>query len=619
MKLPSISVITRGIAGIFKRFPFVVVVSIIGTICAILSLEGEYDPKDVVARIVMNLLLASALGLPIFIATTLTAEKMRWSNSLKLGIQSAFVVALGLYCWVLPAGWWLVEWWVNQFFLLNAGFHLLVAVAPFLAKNQFNGFWQYNKTLFLRILTAVLFATVLHLGLVTAIYALKVLLGLDLGIKWYLKQWIFIMGIFNTWFFLAGIPENLDSLESETGYPKGLKIFTQYVLMPLVTIYLVILYLYAGKILIAWDLPKGMVSGLVLGFSITGIFSLLLVFPIQELEENRWMKIFSRWFYRAVIPLVFILFLAAWRRISDYGFTESRYLLMILAFWLAGISLYFTISRAKNIKSIPLSLAVLAFVISFGPWGMFKVSERSQVRRLESILQQNSLLADGKIIDAKQVIPQKDRQEIRSILFYLERVHSLNVIQSWTEGKIQLENDKPANERNNSKKILSLWGIDTLQNEEIPKIKEEKSNYLYSTAGYDYVSDFSFGKTLEPNRRNRAKDSDTLPTVDNFFKSQDFALKLHIDIEKQTLVLAKEKSTDSLNFNFKNFADSLSKQGEWKEIKRFADDKLIIEAENTTMKAKIQFQEISFESTGNSVNNFSLNQAKGKIFIKLKQ
>ena len=116
------------------------------------------------------------------------------------------------------------------------------------------------------------------------------------GIR-YFELWVLLAGVFNTWYFLADIPQNFDELDESDDYPKGLKIFTQFVLLPLVSIYLLILYAYIGRILIQWSWPVGWVSYLVIGFSTLGDFFIADCFPVQEKEENRWIKNFSRSFF----------------------------------------------------------------------------------------------------------------------------------------------------------------------------------------------------------------------------------------------------------------------------------------------------------------------------------
>src|SRR5699024_11026378 len=112
--------------------------------------------------------------------------------------------------------------------------------------------------------------------------------------------------IFNTWFFLAGIPSSFNYFSNDD-YPKSLKIFTQNILIPLVIIYLMILYLYAGKILLQWSWPEGWVSNLILIFSIVGILAILLLHPIRNNRDNRWINRFSSSYFWSLVPLVVLL------------------------------------------------------------------------------------------------------------------------------------------------------------------------------------------------------------------------------------------------------------------------------------------------------------------------
>jgi hypothetical protein len=138
----------------------------------------------------------------------------------------------------------------------------------------------------LRILTSVLYSGVLYLGLAAAIAATRFLFNLTFEYKIYSTLFVWIAGIYNTLYFLSGIPANTTGLQSEQSYPKGLKVFTQYVLIPLATVYLVILLAYEVKILFQWHLPKGYVSNLILGYAVFGLLAILLVYPLREQEEN---------------------------------------------------------------------------------------------------------------------------------------------------------------------------------------------------------------------------------------------------------------------------------------------------------------------------------------------
>lgn len=107
------------------------------------------------------------------------------------------------------------------------------------------------------------------------------LFGLHLG-KSYAHLFILMSGVFHPLFFLAGMPIRIAALEADESYPAGLQAFTRFALAPLVAVYALILYAYAGKILAAWNWPHGWVALPVLMLSMVGIFAALLLEPLRK-------------------------------------------------------------------------------------------------------------------------------------------------------------------------------------------------------------------------------------------------------------------------------------------------------------------------------------------------
>jgi hypothetical protein len=429
MKLPSITQAAADARDTFVRFPFVVLDAIVGTICALILIDR---PEPYGPTLLIRILFGAILGLPLLAGLALTSEKWKWGNSVSLGVQCAGIVCVGLYSTTVPqdlAGAPHIH--TLRLLMLTVGMLLLVFSAPYLRHDNELGYWHFCKTLCLRTLTAGLYAVVLWGGLAIALAALKNLFGVDIPGKRYAELWVLINGIFTTWFILAGIPKDLNSLDGLAEYPKELKIFSQYILFPLVLIYFVILYAYLGKILLAWNWPQGWVSGLILGFIGTGFASLLLLYPIRDRIENIWIKTASRWFYVIIIPLTVMLFLAVWQRVSDYGFTEGRYLGVAAVAWLCVVTPYFILSSGKKILFIPTSLCIAVFVVSFGPWGMFAVSEKSQVSRLGELLANHHILVDGHVQSKHDSLQIETTREVSSIVGYLSEMHGLDAIQPW--------------------------------------------------------------------------------------------------------------------------------------------------------------------------------------------
>src|SRR5690606_30297990 len=131
-----------------------------------------------------------------------------------------------------------------RYAIYNACVHLLIAFIPFLSSTGTRGFWNYNIRLFIRILTSLFYSAILFIGISLALLALHLLFDIDFDEKIYLQIFIMVIGLFNTWFFLAGVPEDIDQMEEINRFPKPLKVFAQYILLPLLALYLLILYGY---------------------------------------------------------------------------------------------------------------------------------------------------------------------------------------------------------------------------------------------------------------------------------------------------------------------------------------------------------------------------------------
>ena len=130
-------------------------------------------------------------------------------------------------------------------------------MAPFYRRGSVAAFWEFNRILFQRILQSVLFSTILFAGLAIALWAVQSLLGVKVDWKAYYFLFLSVAFLFNTWFFLAGVPSDWQELESDYEYPAGLRMFVQFILLPLVTLYVMILYGYLVKILIIREWPRG--------------------------------------------------------------------------------------------------------------------------------------------------------------------------------------------------------------------------------------------------------------------------------------------------------------------------------------------------------------------------
>ncbi|KAA6440176.1 DUF4153 domain-containing protein [Dyadobacter flavalbus] len=411
-QLPSLQTLAKSLFHTFTRYKWIVLIVFVKTILLIWHNETAFDDKNS-RYLLLRAIFTAFIALPLALAVELAAERRLWKTSVKIAIMAILASLLALFFFTLAPEPDQDD--LYRFFLFMAGAHLLVSFAPFLGFNEPNGFWQFNKSLFLQILNATLYAVTLYIGLLIAVETVKFLFNIRFSFQIEQDLMAVTFSLFHTLFFLSKIPEPLAGLEQETSYPSGLKIFTQYVLLPLEVIYLVILYVYTGKILVQWKLPEGGVAYLVLAFSTAGILALLLLYPLQNNQHERWINLFSRRFYLALLPLILLLFTGIFRRINDYGITENRYLVAVLAFWLLGITVYFLFGKKEDIRWIPVTLSIICFVLPIGPWNIFTVAKNSQLRQFHDLLTEYKLLDNHGKITGKAKMPAEDYEQVFSI------------------------------------------------------------------------------------------------------------------------------------------------------------------------------------------------------------
>ncbi|MBK8443222.1 MAG: DUF4153 domain-containing protein [Sphingobacteriales bacterium] len=535
----SISYLYEQARTVLQRFPLPLLVALLGTVAALYLTDNSDAPEP--KNIYFKLLLTALLGLPLTVASTLVGENRNLSVSVKWGLQLLSLLLLGAYFWHLPYLEKSPEVYAYEFMLLWVATHLLVSFAPFITQMSREGFWTYNLALFIRILTAVLYSAVLFAGLSVALLSIDNLLDIKVSVDSYRYLFIWIAGIFNTWFFLAGIPEDTESLKYSSTYPLGVKIFTQYVLIPLVVVYLVILYAYSIKIMLIGELPKGWVSYLILGFSILGIFALLLVYPLRNSQEHRWIAIFSRLYYWALLPLLVLLYVAIFTRLLDYGFTEKRYFVLLIALWLTGICLYFVFSTAKNIRLIPISLFVVVLLATFGPWSAANVSIRSQMNRFDHILNQHNCLKDGIFSGCTAALPDSSHQEMVSIIQYITTTHGYQHFQPYFKDDLNTLSDKYKYEA--AEELRQMFQV---QGEGM--VTEAQDNFFtvrypraVQVSGYDQLIECSLSIGSEYVYNNKAKNLEvkSLLQADNtlqlsIYKNGALASKCDISLQEFT-------------------------------------------------------------------------------------
>jgi hypothetical protein len=584
MKLPSLRELFSDSLRTVIRFPLVVFISLLGVISALILIDYEGPPGT---SILFNIAYVSLPGIPLFLALALTAEKLKWKRRFIISVHAAGVIFLLVYAATLPS--FMIETPASELvrlMLMTLAFYFLAMYSPFATKGSIIGFWHYNKILCFRFLLSFLYSTVLYTGLTLALLAVNNLFNFDIQPKRYGELAVFIYGFINIIIFLRGIPDDLDALDSLTEYPKGLKIFVQYILLPLAAVYLLIIYAYAVKMLFSWSWPQGWISRMILGFSMTGFLSLLFLYPIHGRQENNWMRNVFRIFFISMIPLLILYPLALFRRISEYGMTENRYIAVVLAIWLTLMILYFIFSKGRNIKAVPVTLFIITIITIVGPWNMFILSERSQFRRLEAILTHSGIVMDGHISKTTVPVSADEKKNISSIITYLHDKHGYGMIRPWFNEDLQTIETGSIASNLPPDQVVKKLGVDYVN------VREGgMSNTMMLTTDQDFTMNIEGYQTLIRTQYVHPK------MKEKKYPDQLVSYRISDNFDTLLFFADRESTVDTVRFNLHELAERMQQEFGNSHIGNIPQEKMSLVGTGRKLKAKLFFKSLQTRST----------------------
>ncbi len=296
--------------------------------------------------------------------------------------------------------------------------------APFIFKENNNySFWCFGKAVGFGIGGAFLIALIFFAGVAAALGAIEFLFDLNWNGDIFVFIWSFSAMILAPFYAMTFIPKITPSTQMACDLPKQIGFIGNWILVPIMWAYIAILYAYLIKIGVTMDIPKGELAYMITGFASVGIVTYLVVWPYwEEGLVNKAADLFMRFFFLILAIPVVMQMVAIFIRINEYGMTENRYLILVAGVWFAFLSIGFAIKKLR-LKHIFISLALLLFIVSWGPWGMSAVSTYSQKARLENILIENDLIENDEIIthETTRKIPYQARLNISDVYRYLDQ------------------------------------------------------------------------------------------------------------------------------------------------------------------------------------------------------
>ncbi|MFA4930800.1 MAG: DUF4153 domain-containing protein [Patescibacteria group bacterium] len=525
------------------RFPVTMLVAIIGSAGAVWLIASDFT-NEVLIKVVWTLVVV----FPLLISIEWWRQRRQLKNWISLVLYVLVAVFILLNYWFFPATNQVTQAYVLGELLWVAIFILLLTMVPGQKNNVINDdFWRHNLIWLGALVMTGILCVLLVSGVFIALGTVENLFQLSyFDYHIYPQLWTIIVGIIGSTFFLSQIEAEW-MVESKV--TQALIRIGQFVLIPLVIVYFVILYVYSGMVFFQGDWPDVMVSYMIIGFSIVGILTTFFLYPLQK--QYGWMKWLVRLLFVAIIPQVAVLFWALSFPLSRYGLTENRYLVLLFGLWLVISAIYMLVSRQKDWRFLPLTLMVMLILAATGPWGVVNVSKRNQIGRLERIASSVGMFSDGYLHPTDQLVPIDEAREISNIVIYLINNHGLAAV----------------------KPLLAAGSVDDLEVEGLigyslaEKIVTEKlglpfydeasalsdafnfyhngeqiQNTVTNISGYDYVFELV---------------SPAVADKTEYVDLADKRYRVSFDLERATMVLVDEADGQEINFDLTDFIKQL--------------------------------------------------------------
>lgn len=227
--------------------------------------------------------------------------------------------------------------------------------------------------------------------------------------------------------FLGLLPQGAAKHNREPHSSPFLNGILHYLFLPLTAGYLTVLYIYAARILIRWELPTGWVSWLVVALMTVCLAIEFGLYPTRFKEGKRFDNWVARWMPVLILPLLLLMTVGIVRRFNDYGITLNRLYLATLNGWFYFVCIGLFVCKARRINWIPISFAVIFLLTSVLPVNYVSLSHSYLLRKVETTITETYKgtlpMSNEQYLDWLKTLPRKEALVVNSRLETLEDLY----------------------------------------------------------------------------------------------------------------------------------------------------------------------------------------------------
>ena len=377
------------ISSAFKRFPLAVAFAIFTTIAFIYVFES-YDSINY-SKLTYWLFIYPITATMIALTISLVQESRKKFSIIPHIVAGAVWLAISIalaFYFVSTNNYTERTYAFATWLFIYTTSFLSIFVAPFFKQKDENGFWVF----LMKNAKAAAIAGAISAVLLIAIEGF--LLGffnlfdirLSSGRPFIYSAIICSCTIFPILFF-SGIPSIDECLQEAPALNKFQVSTNKFLFLPILSLYIILLYAYIAKIIIQWEMPKGMVSYLVSVSMLLLLSRVTLMHPERIDPKPSFEKKLLKILPTACIPLVILMSVGILRRISDYGISEDRYYIAAINIFYYVIIAILLIDKIKcKSRYIAIVFCAMFLIVTNGPLSAFNVTHRVWIGSIKAAL-----------------------------------------------------------------------------------------------------------------------------------------------------------------------------------------------------------------------------------------
>ncbi|MDU5808057.1 MAG: DUF4153 domain-containing protein [Finegoldia magna] len=421
MKLEILKSKLQTLVKTIKLYPMVLFAIFIATIFSIMEIwKIEFNVLN--STLIVDLIISSLYFAMSYMIVKLiiTDKNIEITNGQKALVYAIVSVIVGLLCYFLIIKVDKSLYLKNQ--ITQMGLFFALFIGMFVA-GHFNteiDYADYAVKIILAIIESLIYCVTIFVGIVAILYTTKELFKLNFNLSNLIVTCAVVTFLLlNATIILSKFPLKYCEENLKIKWLTPFKFLFTRIIAPLFLIYGSILLLYIIKVVVLKAIPNNIITNLILWY---GLLSVVVLF-VSKTVQDKFIKIYDK--VQPIILLILsgMMFYSIGIRISYYGITEGRYMVVMGGVFIVISMIYYLFFNKKTYITIPTTLLILTLISSVGPVSAYNISKIDQKNRLEKMLIEENLLVNGEIKPQKNINPAKIK-EIKDKLDYFTRKHS---------------------------------------------------------------------------------------------------------------------------------------------------------------------------------------------------